>query len=90
MSHPYTYAEIVRYLEAGNTVSFTAFVPGKGKLDIRANVSWEWQRKLDNYPRNFRSVRESITYYPNHINVLDIDRNVWFTLPWKNILKISL
>lgn len=90
MSLPYTYAEIVRSLEAGYTITFVAFVEGRGKMTIRANVSWETQRELDNFPRNFESEREALTFYPRHLNLLDIDRNQWITVAWDDIIEIKL
>lgn len=86
----YTYPEIVRYLEAGSTVTFVAFVAGRGRMTIRANVSWQTQRDLDNFPRGFQSEREALTYYPRCLNVLDVDRNQWITLKWDDIIEIKI
>lgn len=90
MMLPYSYAEIVRHLEAGLDVTFVAFVGGRGKMTINANVSWETQRRLDNFPRGFDSERQALTYYPQCLNVLDVDRNQWITIKWSNIIEIKL
>jgi hypothetical protein len=86
----YSYAEIVRYLENDQTVTFRARTEKFGEITIRANVSWQTQRELDNFHRGFENLRQCICYYPGKLNVLDIDRNYWHTLDWNSITDITI